>query len=615
MGSHNPQEESQTAALAIKARQAQYGLVARSALRAVPLNVVNALILTVLIYPYTNFAEHAAWLAVLIIAPVLRFSTMWRARRHDRVPTEPEMMAYVVLSGIVGVAWGATPFLIGPNTPSLIGQIIALVIAGMAAGAVLTAAGERRVIWAYAGPALSLWAVALIADDLQLGLIGAVIMVGFFAGMSLLARTYTQTLNESVYANTELEAARKKSTEQAAAMARLAEHNDQAARRAEEAARSSAIMLANMSHELRAPLNGVLGMAQLLEETKLDADQSRMIRRVRESGETLETLINTVLEVSRIDAGRMDLVLEDLCPHELSARIRREFAGEAEAKGVGFETRVTGDPDRCFRMDGGRITHMCRILLGNALEFTEQGEICLELNSDILTDGTGRLRVEVHDTGCGVPERLRDQLFTAMWADEVDPEIKESGTGLGLYLVRKLARMMNGETGYRPADTRSGSVFWFEVKLRASMKADRFADGEQMAVTSRRLRILVGESDDARRSVLLGYLKSLNCVVTCGVSSSELLDALNASAYDAIVLGQTLAEGEPEDACADVRVLPTTASMTPILRLIEDLDVPLRSNAMETQVRAPVSADNLLEGLKQALANDPIAGAQLHRIA
>ncbi len=615
MGRINPSEQNQKHDITQRMRQAQYELVSKSALRAVPLNIVNALLLTAILHPYVNTLSLWIWAGLLCVGPFVRFSAMLRARRADRAPTETEMYLYIALSAVVGLAWGATPHLLSSNTPTLVSQIVGLVIAGMAAGAVLTSAGERRVIFAYAAPSLTLWAIALIRIDVSTGAIGAVMIAGFLLGIAMLAKTYANTLLESVAANLALEEANKKTLEQASALARLAEHNDQAARKAEETARSSAVMLANMSHELRSPLNGVLGMGQLLDKTRLSDEQSLMVARLLESGEKLEGLINTVLEVSRIDAGRMELVVEDITASDLADRLRREHAPHAAAKNISLDVTFEGEGGRALRADGGRLMHMCRILVGNAIRFTDEGGVTIRLTMPENIQGLSTLRIAVEDTGSGVPESSREQLFNAMGKDAIDENIKQAGTGLGLHLVRKLAEMMHGEASYQPAENGTGSIFWFEVKLRHSIKADRFADGEQMSVSSRRLRILVGESDPALRSVLLGYLKSFNCVVTCSGSSVELVDELGASAYDAVILGQELEDGEAEDASADVRALPSTAAMTPIVRLVPDLDAPLRVNAMETQVRSPVSAELLMDGLKQALANDPIANAQLYRIA
>ncbi|WP_022700218.1 ATP-binding response regulator [Oceanicaulis alexandrii] len=615
MGQFNPADDIQTHDIAQRARQAQYELVSKGALRAVPLNIVNALLLTAIIHPYVAPVVFWPWLAVLCIGPILRFSAMLRARKADRAPNDAEMYLYIALSGVVGVAWGMTPLILSNAAPSLVAQTVGLVIAGMAAGAVLTSAGERRVILSYAGPALGLWAVSLINVDPLIGSFGAMMLLGFLAGITMLAKTYAETLKESVAATVALESANTKTLEQAAALARLAEHNDQAARKAEETARASAVMLANMGHELRSPLNGVLGMAQLLNKTSLTDEQALMVSGLLESGENLEGLINTVLEVSRIDAGRMELVVEDLTASDLADRLRREHKPHALAKKLDLNIELEGDAERTLRADGGRLMHMCRILTGNAIRFTDSGGVTIRLSAGEASNASSSLRVEVCDTGSGVPESSREQLFIAMGRDTIDPNIKQAGTGLGLHLVRKLAEMMHGDVGYAPAKDGTGSIFWFEVKLRHSAKADRFADGEQMSVSSRRLRVLVGESEPALRSVLLGYLKSFNCVVTCSSNGSELLDALSASAYDAVILGHELTDTAPEDAAADVRALPSTAAMTPVLRLVEGLDAALRVNAMETLIRSPVTAEVLMEGLKQALANDPIANAQLYRIA
>ena len=174
---------------------------------------------------------------------------------------------------------------------------------------------------------------------------------------------------------------------------------------------------------------------------------------------------------------------------------------------------------------------------------------------------------------------------------------------------------MDGEVGYQPSDIGEGSVFWFEVRLKASEKCDKYADGEQMTLEARRLRILVVEDNAARHSVLLGYLNAFNCEVTGVGSAGEMIEALSTAAYDAVVMGLSLNDVEPDIASGDIRSLPSTAAMTPIVRLDTTLQDALSPGNMETLVRAPVTADGLLSALRCALEADPTAVSNLRRIA
>ena len=600
-------------AVALELQRTKRLLVARSALRAVPMNIVNAIVLSALLLGHSDPVAHAVWFGVLCCAALLRLAVMWRAHRDDRVPTNGEMNGYIALSGLVGVCWGLTPFVMGPAAPAVTGQVVAMVIAGMAAGAAMTSAAEHRVVLAYTLPALGLWGAWLATTGGWQGMVAAVLLVGFLVAMNGLTLTYAKTLADAVKANVALDEVRRHTEAQAAAMTRLAEHNDKAARQAEEHARASAAVLANMSHELRAPLNGVMGMAQLLQETVPTPDQKRMASRVRESGEQLNRLLTDVLDVSRIQAGRLELELEDVTAQRIGQAVTREFEPAAAAKGLAFEVQVAGEADLTVRADETRVLQLARILTANALRFTEKGGVTVTVTSRMGEGGRARLRVEVRDTGCGVPESAREHLFDALASDRMDTSIREAGTGLGLHLAKRLAGLMDGEVGYKPAS--GGSIFWFEIALKPSCKGDKYADGEQLTVDARRLRMLVAESDPARRSVLLGYLKSFNCVVTCADSAAEMVEALGASAYDTVVIGLALSDGEAEIAAAEVRTLASTAAMTPIVRLVRDLETPVRAATAEVQVRAPVSAEALLDGLNAALASDPGALGNLRRIA
>lgn len=590
-------------------------LVARSAIRAVPFNIINAVLLGVLFIGVVDPVAHAGWFTLVCGAALLRLAVMWRANREDRVPSTRELTGYMVLSGCVGTAWGLTPFLLPADAPPVLLQATSLVIAGMAAGAAMTSASERRVVIAYTAPALTLWAASIAMSGSWQGAVVVVLVIGFFFAMNSLTSTYAGTLNDAVQASAELREARKETEAQTEAMRRLAEQNDGAARRAEEQARANAAVLANMSHELRTPLNGMLGMTQLLQESGLNQDQGRLASRARESAETLNSLLSDVLDVARIEAGRFDLNIGDITPRSVADLTEKTYARQAADKNLAFEVQVSGDADRALRADEARVMQLTRVLISNALRFTSQGGITVSFTASEQGHDRAVLRVSVSDTGIGVPESARAHLFNAMASHRMDSNIREAGTGLGLHLVKRLSALMHGEVGYKPNETGTGSTFWFELQLKPSQKADKYADGEQMTLDARRLRMLVAEENAARHSVLLGYLNSFNCEVTSVASSVEMAEALSTAAYDVVVLGLSLADGEPEMAAADIRGLPSTAAMTPIVRLDGTLEEAVLPGSMETLVRSPATADALLTALRSALEADPAAVSNLRRIA
>lgn len=615
MGLSQTDADDLKAEIARRVGEARLRLVTSSSLQAAPLNLAMSLLLVAIIWTGADSSTLLYWLGAVAIVSLFRLAALFRAHRKGVVPGRIQMWLYLMATCMAGTLWGITPFLLPPEPPIFALMAVALFIPGMTAGAAMTSAADLRVVAAYNGPALgifTLWCLSLPNPAPMM----AIASTAFFIILLRLAKTYSRHIVEAVKANVHLEAARRETDAQTAALGRLAERQEQAARGAEGQARATAAMLSNMSHDIAHPLNTVLGMADMLKGASLPPDAARMVSRICEAGGDLSALVGGMLDVSRIHAGELELVLDDVSAMNLAERLESRFTPIAAAKGLEFEVDLKGELNLVLRADMARLIQIAEVYISNAIRFTEKGAISATIETTTRDvegkEGMARLRLSVCDTGIGVPESAREHLFDSFSIHNADSAIREAGTGMGLHLAKLLAELMEGEAGYDPLD--DGSRFYIEAPFRISCKQDKYAD-ERLNMSARRLRVLVAEGDGTRRSVLLGYLKSFNCVVSCVPSRADMLAALNASAYDALVLGVTLSDLDPDDAAADVRALASTASMTPIVRLSADLDAPTARAGAEVYVRAPVAADPLLEGLRAALEHDPAAAAQLKRTA
>ncbi|MGP1274892.1 MAG: ATP-binding protein [Caulobacterales bacterium] len=601
--------EQQTAQ---RVREAARLLITSSAKQAVPMNIIGALATGAMLYTSVSLPVLSVWLTAMIAAALLRLMSINRARKSGEVPTPGEMAGYMVCTAFVGALWGGAGFLLPADASMGAVLAVAVMISGMSAGAAMTSAAEPRVVLAYNVPCLSLAALWYASFASVTGFVLAGMALLFFVVTTRLASTYRKSLVETVEANANLEEARNEAEAQREALARLAERHEAAAGSAETAARNKAAMLANMSHELGAPLNSILAMTQMLQDAALPADAQRMVKQISQSGDTLAGLVSEIMDVSRIEAGNFELRLDDFPAERLRERLERFGTRCASPRGLDFKLDFAIDGQLNVRGDQDRLAQMAEIFVANAVRYTESGEVSVACTlKEAGNDGTSRLRVTVSDTGRGVREMYRARLFD-VFAEEAARPGPGGGTGLSLHLAKRIAGMMGGEVGYEPADP--GSVFWFEVPVRAASRPGRSGD-ERLAFANRRLRMLVCEADPARRAVLLGYLKSFNCVVSCAPDVSEMLEGLGASAYDAIILGLNLGSVEPEDAVQDVRMLASTASLTPIVRLAAGLQIPVQRAGSEVLVRAPVTSEPLLQALEEALVEDPSAIAYLRRTA
>ncbi len=218
----------------------------------------------------------------------------------------------------------------------------------------------------------------------------------------------------------------------------------EAKRLAEEASRAKSRFLATMSHELRTPLNAVIGLSDLLRRTQLDRGQAEMVTTIGSSGRALLSLINDVLDLSKIESGRLELVERDFSlPREMADTIAIARA-QADYKGLGMALRVDSGLPRHVRGDPRLLRQILLNLLANAVKFTEEGGVVLTVGRGVADDGTACVRFDVVDSGPGIPEADRERIFEAFTQSDDDAARRHGGTGLGLAIVKQLAERHGG---------------------------------------------------------------------------------------------------------------------------------------------------------------------------
>ncbi len=386
---------------------------------------------------------------------------------------------------------------------------------------------------------------------------------------------------------------------------------------AEAASRAKSAFLAAMSHEIRTPLNGVLGMAAAMEHTPLSEDQRRMIRTIIDSGRTLTTLLSDILDLSKIEAGRLEL---EVTPFDLGASVHAVaslFEGTVREKGLEFELRAGPGVEGLYLGDPTRIRQILQNLVSNAVKFTDQGRVGLEAEVAVRADGGHELAVSVTDTGVGISEAARKRLFQKFAQADVSTTRRFGGTGLGLSICRELVHAMGGEIDVESVEGQ-GSRFWFRIPLTRVAEAEAESENgdEAAGALEASLKILVADDNATNRMVLKALLETMRGLEAEFVENGrQALEAVEAGAYDIVLMDVHMPVMDGLAATRAIRALPSPKCGVAIVAVsAEAMPEQVReilAAGMDAHVAKPLRPDNLFLAMEQALSvRSPSAEAE-----
>jgi PAS domain S-box-containing protein len=389
---------------------------------------------------------------------------------------------------------------------------------------------------------------------------------------------------------------------------------EQARVRAEEANRTKSRFLAMMSHEIRTPLNGVLGTLGLLRDTPLTDEQKKFVETGRYSAENLLTIINDILSFTKLEAGKDEMETTVFELQSLVDSVKEVLSPRAMEKSIELFVHTDSNIPRHLIGDAGKIRQVLLNLAGNAVKFTDHGEV--RIHTTLLSQHNDELRIRfmVSDTGVGIALEDQQSLFEEFWT--LSPAYHTSGTGLGLAICRNLIDIMSGSIDMESTPG-EGSRFWFDIPLAiataaAVEEASRTANGEQQDRTKTvqlKGRILLAEDNPANQMIGTGMLNRLGLQVDTAGNGLEAVEAVQTRPYDLVLMDIGMPEMDGIEATRQIRQLEGDCANIPVIAMTAHVmkgdREEILSQGLDDYICKPVNAGELAACLQRWLSPQP----------
>ncbi len=385
--------------------------------------------------------------------------------------------------------------------------------------------------------------------------------------------------------------------------------------RADQANDAKSAFLATMSHEIRTPMNGLLGMLGLLRDGDAAPDQDRYLDVALTSARGLLTIIDDILDYSRLEAGAVQLESADFRPADCVAHVATLLRENARRKGVSLETEIAPDLPETLRGDRTRLTQILTNLVGNAIKFTEEGQVRIETACAAGADGRPEITIAVSDTGIGIAPAAQARLFERFSQADATTTRRFGGTGLGLAICRELATLMGGSIGVESAPG-AGSTFTVRIPFDAATDeaaAPLPAAKDPAAPETPGLRILLAEDNGVNQMYFEAVLTRAGHRVTVAGTGRAAIELLAEREFDLVLMDVYMPELDGIAATRSIRGLGGAAAEIPIVALTANVMQGDRETflaaGMDGYVSKPVTPQSLIDAVTRALRPRATVGA------